>query len=263
MQRRIPYIIALVILVALVGTKCVTQMRRQPASPEAARMEIAPELTVAELEAKGDALRQQKAYADALVQYQAALSKDKTNAVLFNKAGIAELQLGQLAKAQKDFERAIKRDQKYAEAYNNLGVIAYLRKDYKKAIKQYQRALTLGEHSAPFHSNLGATYFAQGRIGNAVVEYRRALDLDPDILLRSSMGGVAALIASPEDRAHYWYVLAKVYAQGGDCERCVHCLRKAQEEGYRKLKDINKDPEFAAVRQDPRVVELLAPKSRE
>jgi len=43
----------------------------------------------------------------------------------------------------------------------------------------------------------------------------------------------------------------------------VHCLRKAQEEGYRKLKDINKDPEFAAVRQDPRVVELLAPKSRE
>lgn len=263
MPRRVLYIIALVILVTLVCTKCLTQTRPEPSPPEPARIEISPGLTVAELEAKGDALRQQKAYAEALAHYQVALGKDKTNSVLFNKAGIAELQLGQLARAQKDFERAIKQDRNYAEAYNNLGVVAYVRKDYKKAIKQYQKALTLRENSAPFHSNLGATYFAQKRMENAVVEYRRALELDPDILIRSPAGGVAAQIASPEDRAHYWYVLAKIYAQSGDCERCVHCLRKAREEGYRKLQDVNKDPEFAAVRQDPRIVELLAPKSRE
>ncbi len=238
-------------------------MRPQPSTPEAARIEIVPGLTVAELETKGDTLRQQKAYAEALAYYQAALDKGKMNPVLFNKAGIAELQLGQLADAQKDFQRAIKRNRNYAEAYNNLGVIAYMSKNYKKAIKQYQKALTLREDSAPFHSNLGATYFAQKKIENAIVEYRRALELDPDILLRSSTGGVAAQIASPEDRAHYWYVLAKMYAQRGDCERCLHCLRKAQEEGYRKLQDVNKDPEFAAVRQDPRVLELLTPKDRE
>jgi tetratricopeptide (TPR) repeat protein len=249
--------------VALVCTKSVTQVRPQPATPEPVRIEIAPGLTVAELETKGDALRQQKAYAEALAYYQAALGKDKTNSVLFNKAGIAELQLGQLAKANKDFEGAIKRNRDYPEAYNNLGVIAYMRKDYKKAIKQYQKALTLREDSAPFHSNLGATYFAQKKMENAIVEYRRALELDPDILIRSATGGVAAQIASPEDRAHYWYMLAKMYAQRGDCDRCLHCLRKAQEEGYPKLQDVNKDPEFATVRQDPRVVELLAPKSRE
>ena len=263
MPRRILYIIAVVILVALVCTKSVTQVRPQPSIQEPARVEITPGLTVAELEAKGDALRQQKAYADALAHYQAALGKDKTNSVLLNKAGIAELQLGQLANAQKNFERAVKRNGNYAEAYNNLGVIAYMSKDYRKAIKQYQKALTLREDSAPFHSNLGATYFAQKKMENAIVEYKRALELDPDILLRSSTGGVTAQIASPEDRAHYWYVLAKIYAHSGDCERCVHCLRKAREDGYRKLQDVNKDPEFAAVRQDPRIVELLAPKSRE
>lgn len=64
----------------------------------------------------------------------------------------------------------------------------------------------------------------------------------------------------PENRAQYWYVLAKMYAERGDCERCVHCLRKAHEEGYRKLHDINKDPEFSSVRNGPRVVELLASK---
>lgn len=263
MHGRILYIIAVIILVALVCTKCVTQVRPQPSAPEPARMEIAPGLTVPELEAKGDALRQQKAYAEALAYYQTALGKDKTNPVLFNKAGIAELQLGQLAKAQKDFERALKQDLNYAEAHNNLGVISYMRRDYKKAIKRYQKALTLREDSAPFHSNLGATYFAQKKMENAIIEYRRALELDPDVLVRSSTGGVAALIASPEDRAHYWYVLAKMYAERGDCERCLHCLRKAREEGYRKLQDVNKDSEFAAVRQDPRVVELLASKSRE
>jgi tetratricopeptide (TPR) repeat protein len=263
MPRRILYIIAVVILVALVCTKSVTQTRPQLSTSESARIEVPPGLTAAELETKGDVLRQQKAYAEALAHYQAALGKDKTNSVLFNKAGIAEMQLGQLAQAKKDFERAIKRNRNYPEAYNNLGVIAYMRRDYKKAIKQYQKALTLREDSAPFHSNLGATYFAQKKMENAMAEYRRALELDPDILIRSARGGVAAQIASPEDRALYWYVLAKMYAQRGDFDRCLHCLLKAQEEGYRKLQDVNKDPDFATVRQDPRIVELLAPKRRE
>jgi len=263
MQRRILESIAIVILVGLVCTKSVAQTRSESQTQEPVQIGIAPGLTVAELETKGDALRQQKAYAEALAHYQAALGKDKTNAVLFNKAGIAELQLGQLANAQKDFERAIKRDRKYAEAYNNLGVVAYMRKDYKKAIKQYQKALRLREDSASFHSNLGATYFAQKKMESAIAEYSRALELDPDILVRSSAGGVAAQIASPEDRARYWYVLAKMYAQRGDCDRCVHCLRKAQDEGYGKLEDVNKDPEFATIRQDPRVIELLTPKSQE
>lgn len=263
MRSRILHIIAIVILVGLVCTKCVTQTRPQPSTPDQVRIEISPGLTVAELETKGDALRQQKAYAEALAHYQAALSKDKTNPVLFNKAGIAELQLRRLANARKDFERAIRCDQDYAEAYNNLGVIAYMRGDYKKAIRQYRKALALREDSASFYSNLGATYFAQKKIENAIAEYRRALELDPDVLLRSSKGGVAAQVASPDDRARYWYVLAKIYAQRGDCERCLHCLRKAQEEGYRKLQDVNKDPEFATVRQDPRVMELLARRSRE
>ena len=262
MPSRTLYIVAVLILVALVCTKCVTQMRPQPATPEQTRIEISPGLTAAELETKGDALRQQKAYAEALAHYEAALSKDKTSPVLFNKAGIAELQLRRLASARKDFERAIRWDHNYAEAYNNLGVVAYMRGDYKKAIRQYQKALVLREDSASFHSNLGATYFAQKKMENAIAEYRRALELDPDVLLYSSKGGVTAQVASPDDRARYWYMLAKIYAQHGDCERCLHCLRRAQEEGYRKLQDVNKDPEFAAVRQDPRVIGLLTAKGR-
>jgi hypothetical protein len=53
-----------------------------------------------------------------------------------------------------------------------------------------------------------------------------------------------------------------MYAKRGDCERCVHCLRKAQEEGYPRLQDVKKDPEFATVREDPRIAELVAGKAQ-
>jgi len=262
MARRILYVIVIVTALVLVCTKSVSQVPAQ-ARAEPVRIQVSPGLTVAELENKGDELRREKAYAEALAHYQAALKKEANNPILFNKAGIAELQLNRLSEAQKNFERALKRDGNYADAYNNLGVIAYMRKNYTRAIKQYQKALALREDSAPFHSNLGATYFAQRKMEQAVVEYSRAVELDPEILVRFSSGGVAAQIASPEARAQYWYLLAKMYAKRGDCEHCVHCLRKAQEEGYRNLQDVNKDPEFASVRQDPRIVEVLAGKAQQ
>jgi tetratricopeptide (TPR) repeat protein len=224
--------------------------QRPPETPPA-------EDTPAQLEEKADVLRARKAYEQALVYYEAALRKDPRNAVLYDKRGIAELQLNNLAAAQKDFQRAVKLNPHYAEAYNNLGVLSYMQRNYKKATRQYEKALRLREDSASVHSNLGTAWFARRQIDKAMAEYARALELDPDVLLRSSCSGVAARILSPEDQAYYSYVLAKMYAKRGDVERCLECLRKAKEEGYSHIKDVNKDPEFAIVRTDPRFIELM------
>ncbi|MBZ5630543.1 MAG: tetratricopeptide repeat protein, partial [Acidobacteriia bacterium] len=113
------------------------------------------------------------------------------------------------------------------------------------------------EDSASVHSNLGTAWFARRKIDKAMAEYERAFELDPGVLLRSSGSGVAARILSPEDRAYYSYVLAKMYAKRGDVERCLECLRKAKGEDYSRIKDVNRDPEFAIVRTDPRFVELM------
>ncbi|MGA1999694.1 MAG: tetratricopeptide repeat protein [Terriglobales bacterium] len=215
------------------------------------------EATTAQLAEKADVLRARKSYDQALVYYSAALRKDPNNSVLYNKRGIAELQLNNLAAAQKDFQRAVKKNQHYAEAYNNLGVVSYMQRNYKNAIQRYEKALRLREDSASVHSNLGTAWFAQRQIDKAMAEYARALELDPDVLLRSSTGGVAARILSPEDRAYYSYVLAKMYAKRGDVERCLECLRKAKEEGYGRIRDAYKDAEFVIVRADPRFVELM------
>jgi tetratricopeptide (TPR) repeat protein len=224
--------------------------QRPPESPPA-------EASAAQLEQTADVLRARKAYDEALVYYAAALRKDPDNPVLHNKRGITELQLNNLKAAQKDFQRAIKKNSRYAEAYNNLGVVAYIQRNYKKAVRQYQKALQLQENSASVHSNLGAAWFAQRQIEKAMTEYARAVELDPDVLLRGSEAGVAARILSPEDRAYYSYLLAKMYAKRGDVERCLECLRKAKQDGYSHIKDANQEPEFAIVRADSRFVEVM------
>lgn len=208
---------------------------------------------------RGDELRQQKAFLDAIDYYRAALSKQKT-CVLYNKIGIAELQLQRLSDARKDFGRAIKMDKKYPEAYNNLGVVYYQSKKYGKAVKEYKKALALRDESASFHSNLGSAYFSQKNFQLAAIEYHRALQLDPDIFERNSKGGVSAQLQSPEDRAHFAYVIAKMYAQVGNFDRSLLYLRRAMEDGYSGIQGVYKDQEFAKLREDPRFTELMTAK---
>lgn len=218
-----------------------------------------PDSSARELEEQGDQLRAEKAYADALDYYRAALAKTDT-AVLHNKIGMTQIGMLHWDKAKKEFERAIKRDPTYAEAHNNLGVVNYNEGDYKRAIRRYQKALELRESSASFHSNLGTAYFARKEYDKASTEYLRALEIDPDIFERQSASGISAKWAAPADRARYSYVIAKMYAKSGNAERCLLYLRRALEAGYAGISDVYKDEEFSQVRKDPRFTELMASK---
>lgn len=213
-----------------------------------------------ELEKRADELRSTKYYLDAIDYYGAALQKKPNDPVLQNKLGISELLLQRYKEAKKHFERAIKADRRYADAYNNLGVIEYITKKYGKAVRQYERAIQLNNQSASFFSNLGAAYFSKKEFEKAVTAYKQALQLDPEVFDRVSHSGVAAQMSRPEDRAHYDYVLAKLYAQMGDKDRSLQCLRRAMEEGYKGIGNVYKDAEFAGLRKDPRFTELMAAK---
>ena len=262
------FLSSLSVLIALVcGSLSLSALpQQQPSSTAAApvqarRAEPPPvNATPAQLELRGDELSAQKFYADALDYYRAAVTKGEDNATLENKIGIAELQMMRYGDAKKSFERAIKLDRHYAEAYNNLGVIQYLHRKYGKAIKDYQKAIQMRETSASFHSNLGTAYFSRKEYEKASAEYSRALQLDPDIFEHRSSAGIAAQMASPEDRAHYSYVIAKMYARLGNPERSLQYLKKSMEEGYSDIGNVYKDEEFAALRQDKRFAELMASK---
>lgn len=227
-----------------------------PAGPRAAPP--SPSASVQELEARGDELRAQKAYFDALDYYQAALAKDPKNAQIYNKAGIAELQMHHFKQSRKHFEHAFKLDRQFADAYNNLGVVYYLEKKYGQAVKQYEKAIQLVSGVASYYSNLGAVYYSQKAWDKAAAAYGQALQLDPSIFERTSRTGIAAQLPSPEERAHFDYLLAKLFAKQNDRDRSLEYLRRALEDGYKAINDVYKDPEFEALRGDARFTQLMA-----
>jgi tetratricopeptide (TPR) repeat protein len=219
----------------------------------------APEASAEVLERRGDELKAEKNYLDAIAYHQAALRKNPGSASLLNKIGMSQLLLTRLREARKSFEQAIKVDSKYASAYANLGVVYYEGRSYGKAIKFYDKAIALQPDTAVFYNNRGAAHFNKKQYDKASLDYAKALELDPDIFEQvSSRAAVLASIGSPEDRARYAYVLAKLFAKAGENERSLQYLRKAMEDGYKEIKNVYKDTEFSALRKDPRFAELMA-----
>ncbi len=219
-----------------------------------------PTATAEELEKRGDELRSEKNFLDAMDYFRAAVKKNPKSPSLFNKMGIVELQTHHIKDARKNFERSVKLDKNFADGYNNLGVAFYYEKRYGKAIKLYTKAIQLREDAASYFNNLGAAYFAKKDFEKAVLAYAKAVQLDPDVLERTSRIGVSAQLPSPEDRARYDFVIARLYAKQGLTERALQYLRRSMEEGYKDIKLVYKDQDFAELRKDPRFTELMASK---
>lgn len=220
----------------------------------------APGATPEELEKRGDDLRIDKNFLDAVDYYQAALKGSPGNAAVFNKIGICQLMMQRYREAKKSFEHSIRADHNHADAYNNLGVVYYAQKSYGAAIKHYEKAVSLRDDAASYYNNLGAAYFAKKQFEKAIQNYAKAVQLDPDVFERTSHAGVQAQLPSPDDRAHYDYVLAKLYAKTGVPDRSLHYLKKAMEEGYKDIQNVYKDNEFSTLRKDPRFADLMAAK---
>ncbi|HEX5316754.1 MAG TPA: tetratricopeptide repeat protein, partial [Candidatus Kapabacteria bacterium] len=190
--------------------------------------------------------------------YREAIAKNPNSAVLYNKLGINELLSQRLEEARKDFQRSLKLDPHYADAYNNLGVLEYVNCRYGKAVKQYQKAITNSPDDASYYSNLGTAYFSKKDWEKSTKAYSHAVGLDPDVFEKTSQSGIAGQISSPTDRAHFSYVLAKLYAKNGFTDRSLECLRRAMEGGYKDMGEVYKDEEFAQLRKDPRFTQLMA-----
>jgi tetratricopeptide (TPR) repeat protein len=175
-----------------------------------------------------------------------------------NKAGIAYHQLGDLDNAKKYYERAIKLDKMYAEAHNNLGTVHYSKKSYGNAIKSYERALELTPKSAPVWINLGTAYFARKRYDDALRTYQLALEIDPEVFERRGSNGVMVQERSVEEKAMFYFTLAKTYAKAGDAERMLRYVRFALENGFKEKNRFLQEPEFAAFQENLQFKELLA-----
>ncbi|HET8546381.1 MAG TPA: tetratricopeptide repeat protein [Bryobacteraceae bacterium] len=211
-------------------------------------------------EMRGDIFMARKMYREAAEMYGQAGAQ--TSPVLANKLGIAHHQMLQFDIARKHYQRAIKLNPKYAEAINNLGTIYYAQKSYRRAIGQYKRALKLTPESASIYSNLGYAQFARKQYGLAMESFNKALELDPQVFERRSTQGVLLQERSVEERAKFYYYVAKAYAKRGVNDLALLYVRKAIEEGFKERDKFKEEPEFAALRELPEWEQLMTMESR-
>jgi len=201
-----------------------------------------------------------KQYREAQDLFRKLTQEQPKNAVYWNELGISFHNQVELDAALKCYQKSAKLDPKYADVQNNMGTVYYERKKYSKAVRYYNRAINLRDDFAPFYLNLGYAYFGDKKYEEAITAFRKALQIDPESLdsSRSRTGTVVQDRSLSTDRARFYFMLAKSFAESGHIDRCIIYLKKARDEGYQDLnKTVNSDPSFAKVIKDPAIQEFL------
>jgi len=229
----------------------------QPASESAATPKSQPPSPQLSPEDAGDLHMARRRYQAAIEAYSHASAK---TASLWNKTGMAQQQLFDLADAKKSYEASLRLSPKNPDVLNNLGTVHYAMKDYGNAEKLYRKALKFSPKSALIYKNLGTNLLAENKFKKGWESFQEALSLDPQIFERVNQFRVEEPTPA-EKRGAMNYYLAKTYARAGNSDRAIDCLRRAINEGFTDRKKIMADLEFASLHGMTAFQELF-PQSR-
>jgi len=194
---------------------------------------------------RGDVLVARRSWSSARDAYVEAL---RSSAALHNKLGICYQHLGEPAKARAEYQKALELREDYAEAWNNLGTLDHAQHRYDQAIVSYERAIALNPTDAVFRKNLGSAWLALEDVEKALGHWSEALRLDPAVLTDDA----GSVPAGEVDLARQYYLFAKLIASRGDVPMALELLGLAREYGFRDFAEVERDPDFQAVVQDPR-----------
>lgn len=118
-------------------------------------------------------------FQSALVRYQALLGTHSGDLILAERAGIASIWTGDVARAAILLERATTSPSASWRAWNARGVAADLRGDWAVADLAYSKALGLNPDRPEIVNNLGWSLLLRGRWTEALEQLERAAALDP------------------------------------------------------------------------------------
>jgi len=221
---------------------------------------LSPHYRVAHFLVEDDAAGQQSC--DLLEDYSVpvSLNCDRVLLVVLGRSRVHGVEIFSLLIANftdnASYRRAVHVDIEHAQENTDPGErdsIHHNGRHFGAAVKQYKKAIKLNSENASFHSNLGTAYFSEKDFEGATREYQRAMQIDPGIFDRQPSGGVSVKLITSNDLGHFHYVMAQMYGQRNNADRCRYYLSKANEEGY-PIKDALHDSVFAGLRKDPEFV---------
>lgn len=181
--------------------------------------------------------------------------------------------------AEQEFTRAIALDARLFEAYYYFARASFQRGHLEDAARLFREALRVREdYQAAFFAAQASE--ALGRHAEALAAYREALavverhmELNPDDPRAATMRAVSlcrvgrredglrwaerALALDPRD-AGVSYNVACLYALEDETEKALGCLEQVIGAGFRNKEWMEKDPDLASLREDPRFHQLLS-----
>ena len=187
------------------------------------------------------------------------------------------VRLGRGEEALAEVQRAIALDPLSVRANANWASILFEMREYDRAIDQFRKTLELDPNIAPTHESLGYAFEHKGRYGEAIAEWSKALTLSGAGAQASSLertyaasGFEAAVRALTQQRLEKLnermkrgeYVPAieyvTAYIRLGDKEQGFVWLEKAVQERNGSALEINANPIYDKLHDDPRFQDLMA-----
>lgn len=148
----------------------------------------------------GNALMELDRPSDALVQYEAALALDPTDAVHHLNTGFALARLGRPAESLERFREAARLAPDYPKARIALADAFFRAGRMGDAIAEFQRAAALRPQDIACSYALGSLLLQAGRPSEAVTELKRTLALAPDHAeAAANLGGALAQLGRLDD----------------------------------------------------------------
>ena len=118
-------------------------------------------------------------YQGALLRYSQLLVSNTTDGMMFERAGIAAMKVGDRTQAARLLEKAVSFPSATWRAWNARGVAADYRRDWAVADESYARAAALAPNRAEILNNSGWSLLARGRWADALENFERAATIDP------------------------------------------------------------------------------------
>ena len=143
-------------------------------------------------------------YKGALPLYLRLLLTNNNDGVMYERAGVSAMQIGDLAQAEKLLERATNYPTATWRAWNVRGVAADYRANWSVADESYARSAALAPNRAEVLNNAGWSYLARGRWDEALRKFEQAYALDPKssrIAANLELARAAMSEALPQRRA--------------------------------------------------------------
>jgi tetratricopeptide (TPR) repeat protein len=97
-------------------------------------------------------------FADAIEQFETALSIEPDSGEALNNLGLCYIHIGQNGKAIKNLQKALEKGHKFADVYQNLGLAFLNEKQHYKALKGLQESVRINPQYHRAHYNLAIVY---------------------------------------------------------------------------------------------------------